>query len=107
MMQDRTEQPLAALVDGLRQGFPELFAVYRFGSFGTEYGLSLPVGLVSGPPIVASQCDGVCCSSSTLRRPARAPCAAWRPSEPESSAGRAMNNAKAVQGGYYYGYRYG
>jgi predicted nucleotidyltransferase len=35
--QDRLEQPLTALVDRLRQEFPELISIYRFGSFGTEY----------------------------------------------------------------------
>lgn len=36
-MQDRIEQPLAALVDSLGEKFPQLLAVYCFGSFGTEY----------------------------------------------------------------------
>jgi predicted nucleotidyltransferase len=36
-MQDRLEQPLAALVDRLVQEFPGLISVYRFGSFDTEH----------------------------------------------------------------------
>lgn len=37
MTQDRLQQPLAVLVARLRQEFPGLISVYRFGSFGTEY----------------------------------------------------------------------
>lgn len=37
MTQHRIEQPLTALVDRLREEFPGLISVYRFGGFGTEY----------------------------------------------------------------------
>ena len=33
----RLEQPLPALVDRLREEFPELISVYHFGSFGTGH----------------------------------------------------------------------
>lgn len=36
-MQDLLGQVLTALVERLTQEFPELLAVYRFGSFGSEY----------------------------------------------------------------------
>lgn len=36
-MQDSVEQPLAALVERLRETFPALISVYRFGSYGTKY----------------------------------------------------------------------
>ena len=51
-MQDRTGQLLAPLVDRLRQEFPELISVYRFGSFGSEYYPSLPVEVVAGTSLV-------------------------------------------------------
>ena len=36
-MKGPTEQPFAGFVERLREEFPELRAVYRFGSFGTEH----------------------------------------------------------------------
>ncbi|MGB3681000.1 MAG: nucleotidyltransferase domain-containing protein [Rubrobacteraceae bacterium] len=36
-MKTRPENELDALVERLREEFPALLAVYRFGSFGTEY----------------------------------------------------------------------
>lgn len=56
MTLNRTEQPLAVLVDRLRQEFPELLAVYRFGSFGTEYewpDSGLDIAVYAGTPLPA------------------------------------------------------
>ncbi len=53
-MQKHLEQPLAALVERLRHEFPELLAVYRFGSFGTEYerpASDLDLAVYAGPPL--------------------------------------------------------
>ena len=36
-MQDSVEQPMAALVERLREAFTALISVYRFGSYGTKY----------------------------------------------------------------------
>lgn len=36
-MQDSVEQPIAMLVEKLREAFPALISVYRFGSYGTKY----------------------------------------------------------------------
>lgn len=54
MMRDLTEQPLAGTVNRLREEFSELRAVYRFGSFGTEYERSdsdLDLAVYAGRPL--------------------------------------------------------
>lgn len=56
MMQDRAKQPLVALVDRLREEFPGLIAVYRFGSFGTGYerpASDLDLAVYAGKPLPA------------------------------------------------------
>lgn len=55
-MQQRAEQPLTALVDRLREEFPELLAVYRFGSSGSEYerpASDLDLAVYAGTPLPA------------------------------------------------------
>lgn len=54
MAQNHLEQPLDALVDRLRQEFPELISIYRFGSFGTEYenpASDLDLAVYAGRPL--------------------------------------------------------
>ncbi len=53
-MDDVIENPVARLVDKLREEFAELIAVYRFGSFGTEYerpDSDLDLGVYAGKPL--------------------------------------------------------
>lgn len=53
-MQDRAEQPLAAQVERLREELPELIAVYRFGTYGTEYerpDSDLDLAVYAGKPL--------------------------------------------------------
>lgn len=55
-MQDFVEQPLAALVERLREEFPRLLAVYRFGTYGTEYerpDSDLDLAVYAGKPLSA------------------------------------------------------
>lgn len=56
MMRDRIDHQVAALVDRLREEFPEILAVYRFGSFGTEYerpASDLDLAVYAGRPLPA------------------------------------------------------
>lgn len=56
-MPDRIEYQVAVLVDRLREEFPELLAVYRFGSFGTEYerlASDLDLAVYAGSPLPAA-----------------------------------------------------
>lgn len=53
-MQDRVEQPLAALVERLREELPGLLAVYRFGTYGTQYARldsDLDLAVYAGKPL--------------------------------------------------------
>lgn len=56
MMRDRIDHQVAALVDRLREEFPAILAVYRFGSFGTEYerpASDLDLAVYAGRPLPA------------------------------------------------------
>ena len=56
MTEDRLEHKMGTLVERLREEFPELISIYRFGSFGTEYerpASDLDLAVYAGPPLPA------------------------------------------------------